>query len=140
MRTALLSMAIVLAGLLVLLALESSPEPKRDVSVTTLARRVEALRGLRFKSLPVPVKVSGSGGRTYRFAPKTGEEWIDQNFDAYSAEYTFGRAYNDTGGIGWMPPNAYDLSLEYARADFNQRHRLEAFFGAVLQRVEARGL
>jgi predicted dehydrogenase len=36
-----------------------------------------------------PVKVSGSGGRTFRFDPKTGEEWIDQNFDAYSAEYTF---------------------------------------------------
>src|SRR5439155_22878925 len=44
-----------------------------------------------------------------------------------SAEYSFGRAYNDTGGIFWMPPNAYDLSLEYARADFNQRHRVEAF-------------
>jgi hypothetical protein len=26
-----------------------------------------------------------------------------------------------------MPPNSYDLSLEYARADFNQRHRLELF-------------
>lgn len=44
-----------------------------------------------------------------------------------AAEYTFGLANNDTGGVGWMPPNAYDLSLEYARADFNQRHRLEAF-------------
>src|SRR3954465_11997551 len=63
MRTALLSMAIVLAGLLVLLALESSPEPKRDVSVTTLAHRVEALRDLRFKALPVPVKVSGDVAR-----------------------------------------------------------------------------
>jgi predicted dehydrogenase len=36
-----------------------------------------------------PVKVSGSGGRTYRSDPKTGTEWIDQNFDSYSAEYTF---------------------------------------------------
>src|SRR5262249_3913930 len=44
-----------------------------------------------------------------------------------SAEYSFGRAYNDTGGVGWIPPNSYDLSLEYARADFNQRHRFEAF-------------
>jgi hypothetical protein len=44
-----------------------------------------------------------------------------------SAEYSFGRAHNDTSGIFWMPPNAYDLSLEYARADFNQRHRVEAF-------------
>jgi len=44
-----------------------------------------------------------------------------------SAEYSFGRAHNDTSGVGWMPPNSYDLSLEYARADFNQRHRVEAF-------------
>src|SRR5207248_8247569 len=44
-----------------------------------------------------------------------------------SAEYSFGRAYNDTSGVGWMPPNSYDLSSEYARADFNQRHRFEAF-------------
>src|SRR3954447_11425324 len=63
MRTALLSMAIVLAGLVVLLALESSPEPKRDVAVTTLAHRVETLRDLRFKTLPVPVKVSGDVAR-----------------------------------------------------------------------------
>ena len=44
-----------------------------------------------------------------------------------SAEYNYGLAKNDTSGIGWMPPNNYDLSLEYARADFNQRHRLEMF-------------
>jgi hypothetical protein len=44
-----------------------------------------------------------------------------------SAEYSFGRANNDTSGINWMPPNSYDLSLEYARADYNQRHRLETF-------------
>jgi len=44
-----------------------------------------------------------------------------------SAEYSFGRAYNDTNGVNWMPPNSYDLSLEYARADFNQHHRLELF-------------
>jgi len=44
-----------------------------------------------------------------------------------SAEYNYGIAKNDTSVIGWMPPNNYDLSLEYARADFNQRHRLEMF-------------
>jgi carboxypeptidase family protein len=41
-----------------------------------------------------------------------------------SAQYTFSHARNDTGGINWMPPNAYDLSGEYARSDFDQRHRL----------------
>jgi outer membrane receptor protein involved in Fe transport len=44
-----------------------------------------------------------------------------------SAEYSLGRTDNDTGGINWMPPNAYDLSHEYARADFDTRHRVELF-------------
>jgi hypothetical protein len=76
MRTALLSMAIVLAGLLVLLAFESSPEPKRDVSVTTLAHRVEALRDLRFRTLPVPVRVSGEVAR------REGLEDLDRSYPA----------------------------------------------------------
>jgi hypothetical protein len=42
-----------------------------------------------------------------------------------SAQYTLSQTKNDTSGINWMPPNAYDLSLEYARADFDQRHRLD---------------
>ena len=74
MRTALLSMGIVLAGLLVLLALESSKQPKRDVSVTTLARRVEALRDLRFRTLPVPVRVSGEVAR------REGLEDLDRSY------------------------------------------------------------
>jgi predicted dehydrogenase len=36
-----------------------------------------------------PVKAMGTGGRTYRADPKSGQEWIDQNFDAYTVEYTF---------------------------------------------------
>jgi hypothetical protein len=76
MRTALLSIAIVLAGLLVLLALESSPEAKQDVSVTTLAHRVETLRGLRFKRVPVPVKVSGEVAR------REGLEDLDRSYPA----------------------------------------------------------
>jgi hypothetical protein len=42
-----------------------------------------------------------------------------------SAQYTLSQTKNDTSGINWMPPNAYDLSLEYARADFDQRHRFD---------------
>jgi hypothetical protein len=76
MRTAWLSMGIVLAGLLVLLAFESSPEPKQDVSVTTLAHRVETLRGLRFSSLPVPVRVTGEVAR------REGLEDLDRSYPA----------------------------------------------------------
>ena len=36
-----------------------------------------------------PVSAKSNGGRHYRAHPKTGEEWVDQNFDAYSTEFTF---------------------------------------------------
>lgn len=39
------------------------------------------------------------------------------------AQYTFSRTNNNTGGIIWFPANQYDLTGEYSRADFDQRHR-----------------
>ena len=42
------------------------------------------------------------------------------------AQYTFSRTYNNTGGINWFPANQYDLSGEWARADFDQRHKVNA--------------
>ena len=76
MRTAWLSMGIVLAGLLALLALQSRAEPKQDVSVTTIARRVEALRGLRFRALPQPLEVSEPVAR------REGLEDLDRSYPA----------------------------------------------------------
>lgn len=38
-------------------------------------------------------------------------------------QYTLGRAYNDTGGINVRPANNYDLTGEWARADFDERQR-----------------
>jgi hypothetical protein len=38
-------------------------------------------------------------------------------------QYTLARAYNNTGGINSYPANNYDLSGEWGRADFDQRHR-----------------
>src|SRR5215470_18838162 len=76
MRTALMSMAIVLAGLLVLLALEPSPKKTQDVSVTTLAHRVETLRGLRFQRLRVPQRVSAQTAR------REGLEDLDRSYPA----------------------------------------------------------
>ncbi len=38
-------------------------------------------------------------------------------------QYTTGRAYNDTSGMNAMPADNYDLSGEWSRADFDQRHR-----------------
>ena len=42
-----------------------------------------------------------------------------------SAQYTLSQTRNDTSGVNWTAPNAYDLSLEYGRADFDQRHRFD---------------
>jgi outer membrane receptor protein involved in Fe transport len=49
-----------------------------------------------------------------------------------SIQYTLSKAMNDTSGVNWQPPNGYDLSLEYARADFDQRHRFD-FIGTFNQ-------
>ena len=42
-----------------------------------------------------------------------------------SIQYTLSKVMNNTSGVNWMPPNSYDLSLEYARADSDQRHRFD---------------
>jgi hypothetical protein len=41
-----------------------------------------------------------------------------------TVQYNLGRAYNDTGGINARPANNYDLTGEWSRADFDERHRL----------------
>ena len=49
-----------------------------------------------------------------------------------SVQYTLSKAMNDTSGVNWTPPNSYDLSLEYARSDNDQRHRFD-FIGTFNQ-------
>jgi len=39
-------------------------------------------------------------------------------------QYTLGRAYNNTSGINSFPANSWDLTGEWARADFDEQHRL----------------
>jgi hypothetical protein len=41
------------------------------------------------------------------------------------AQYRLSTSHDDTGGINYFPPNAYDLSGEWARSDFVRRHRFE---------------
>jgi Carboxypeptidase regulatory-like domain/TonB dependent receptor len=41
------------------------------------------------------------------------------------AQYRLASAHDDTSGITYFPPNAYDLSGEWGRADFDRRHRFE---------------
>lgn len=41
------------------------------------------------------------------------------------AQYRLASARDNTSGINYLPPNTYDLSGEWARADFDRRHRFE---------------
>jgi Carboxypeptidase regulatory-like domain/TonB dependent receptor len=38
-------------------------------------------------------------------------------------QYTLSHTMNNSGGLNWFPANDYDLSGEWARADFDRRHR-----------------
>jgi hypothetical protein len=40
-----------------------------------------------------------------------------------TVQYTLGRAYNNAGGINSLPANNYDLTREWSRAEFDERHR-----------------
>jgi hypothetical protein len=40
-----------------------------------------------------------------------------------TVQHTHGRAYNNAGGLNSLPANNYDLTGEWARADFDERHR-----------------
>jgi outer membrane receptor protein involved in Fe transport len=41
------------------------------------------------------------------------------------AQYRLASAHDNTSGINYLPPNTYDLSGEWARSDFDRRHRFE---------------
>lgn len=51
-------------------------------------------------------------------------------FFSGTAQYTLGRAYNNAGGISSLPANNYDLTGEWARAEFDERHRFN-LIGAI---------
>jgi hypothetical protein len=41
------------------------------------------------------------------------------------AQYRLAFAHDNTSGINYLPPNAYDLSGEWGRSDFDRRQRFE---------------
>jgi hypothetical protein len=78
MREVWIAFAIVLAGLFGLLALEgndpSTRPAEKAASVSTIAARVEGLRGIRFRSRPVPQAVSPAQAR------REGLEDLDRSY------------------------------------------------------------
>jgi Carboxypeptidase regulatory-like domain/TonB dependent receptor-like, beta-barrel len=77
------------------------PDPSYGV-----VRRIESAGRLRGQSLQVMLR-----GKSAR--------WFNGQ-----AQYTLSRTNTDTGGLNWFPANDYDLSGEWARADFDRRHQL----------------
>src|SRR5207244_826283 len=55
-------------------------------------------------------------------------------------QYTLSRAWNDAGGLGSYPANDSDLSGEWARADFDRRHRLVLLGRVTLHKLPAIGV
>jgi outer membrane receptor protein involved in Fe transport len=49
-----------------------------------------------------------------------------------TVQYTLGRARNDSAGINSLPADSYDLTGEWSRADFDERHRFN-----LIGRIEA---
>jgi hypothetical protein len=78
MREVWAAIGIILAGLAVLLVLEGEPASKRPtepaVPVSRIASRVEALRGLKFQTRPVPQTVSPAQAR------REGLEDLDRSY------------------------------------------------------------
>jgi hypothetical protein len=42
-----------------------------------------------------------------------------------TVRYTLAKTMDDTGGLSWLPPDSRDWSREWARANEDQRHRLQ---------------
>ncbi len=80
--------------------------PDPDLGVV---RQIDAGARLRTDSLQVTAR--GRVGRVF----------------SGQLQYALSRTMNDSGGVNWYPANDYDLTGEWARADFDRRHRLIAF-------------
>ena len=90
-------------------------------------------------SMGIVRQIQSAGQTNSQSVQVTLRGWLTRFFNG-SVEYTYARAHNDTSGVNWMPPNNYDLSLEYARADFNQLHRLEMFGTIPIRKTTSLGL
>ncbi len=72
------------------------------------------------------LRVVESAGRMQRHSLNASVRGAITEWFNGTLQYTLGRAYSNTGGIGWFPANTYDLSGEWARADFDRRHQFRA--------------
>ncbi|HEX7486136.1 MAG TPA: carboxypeptidase regulatory-like domain-containing protein [Vicinamibacterales bacterium] len=110
---------------------------------TTLAinytgtRGVDLFRSLDINAPPPPLYLTRPDAThgIIRVMDATGRQWshslqvtvrgrLSRLFNG-SVQYVLSRAQNDTSGIGSRPANDHDLTGEWSRADFDQRHRFD---------------
>jgi outer membrane receptor protein involved in Fe transport len=110
---------------------------------TTLAVAYLGFRGVsQFRSrdinAPTPPAYSTRPNPTFgvvreiESAGRRTSDWLEVTFRGNAtryfsgmAQYRLASARDNTSGISYLPPNTYDLSGEWARADFDRRHRFE---------------
>jgi hypothetical protein len=98
-------------GLFLSRDVNAPPPPAYDVRPDPaygVVRQIESTGRLHTDSLQVTVR----GGLTRYFMGQL--------------QYTLSRTDNNTNGVAWFPANDYDSRGEWARADFDQRHKFDA--------------
>ncbi|MCS7314969.1 MAG: carboxypeptidase regulatory-like domain-containing protein [Bryobacterales bacterium] len=110
---------------------------------TSLSLVFTALRGVKqFRALdgnaPLPpdfrrpdpalatVRVIESAGRMSGRSLEAGLRGPIARFFEGAVSYAWSRTWNDSSGAGVLPANSLDLAGEWARADFDRRHRFSA--------------
>ncbi len=95
--------------------LNAPPPPsyvQRPDPATGVLRQIESAAHSRAHALELMLR-----GRLSRFFNGT-------------IQYNLGRAYNNAAGINALPANSYDLTSEWSRAEFDERHRFN-LLGAI---------
>jgi hypothetical protein len=124
---------------------ERELRPKTTVGVTVIrtrgydlfrSRDINAPAPPSFASRPDPalgvVREIESAGTRRAFVLETTFRTTIRRISG-TVQYSEVRNSDDTGGVGWMPPNSYDLSGEYASSDGERRHQLESYGSANLR-------
>jgi outer membrane receptor protein involved in Fe transport len=75
-------------------------------------------------SLGVLREIESAGRRTSDSLEVTFRGSVTRYFTGM-AQYRLSSAHDNTSGVTYFPPNTYDLSGEWARSDFDRRHRFE---------------
>jgi hypothetical protein len=117
--------------------LERQLQKSTTITMTYMGTRVISAFRSRDVNAPLPPLYTGrpdpllgmvrqieSSGRVQSDSMEVTLRGNITRFFTGTVQYTLGRAYDDTSGINSFPANNWDLRGEWARAEFDRRHRL----------------